>query len=128
MSKSSTLAAHEFVDMPGKSPSGDNPHETVMVLRCKWCMHTPTKARQDGCHIRELAETGSIELRVFNPDGIGRFAGRPCVTCYKPIMSHWLRNGSNVYWCKREGGVMSEGIADGAWDVPDGFGIPERER
>jgi hypothetical protein len=120
-----SLAAHDFQDMPGRDvrTEGANPYENVMILRCKWCMNTPTKARKDGCHVRELAETGSMMLRVYNPDGIGRFAGRPCVTCKEPIMSHWLRAGSNDYWCQREGGVISEGIADGQWDVPEGMKI-----
>ncbi len=117
-----SLAAHDYQEMPGRNVQGENPHENVMILRCKWCMNTPTKARQDGCHVRELAETGSMMLRVYNPDGIGRFAGRPCVTCNEPIMSHWLRSGSNSYWCKREGGTASEGIADGTWDVPEEMG------
>lgn len=112
-----TLLAHDYQDMPSRDVHTES--ENVMILRCKWCMNTPTRARKDGCPIRELMEAGSIILRVYNPDGIGRFAGRPCITCKEPIMSHWLRYGSNDYWCQREGGIISEGIADGTWDVPN---------
>jgi hypothetical protein len=112
------MLGHDFQDMPGRSTeTGDNPHETVMLLRCKWCNKTPVKAREDGCPIRELDETGSIVLSMFNPSGVGYFNGRTCVTCRQEIMGHKLYKGTPYYWC--EDGRQSEGINDCIYDVSD---------
>ena len=119
------MLAHDFTNMPGKSTEiGDNPHETVMIMRCKWCMKTPAKARQDGCPIHELEEMGIILLSVFNPDGVIYFHGRKCVTCDGPIMGHYLRLGSAHYWCNATSGQFSEGINDCVFDV-EGVVVPE---
>lgn len=119
----SSMLGHEYEDMPGRSKEvGDNPHETTMLMRCKWCMSTPAKARQDGCHVRERQEMGSIVLREWNPDGMVRFADRLCATCERPIMGHMLRKGSELYWCHANQNQFSDGIAETVWDVPEGFG------
>jgi hypothetical protein len=72
-----------------------------------------------------LLESGPMLLRDFNPKAILRFTGRKCInlSCGREIMDHWLRphtdpNLRGEYWCEREGGLASMGIADGAWDVP----------
>ena len=117
------MLAHDFQEMPSKAAASENPHETVMLLRCKWCMKTPAKAREDGCPVHELQRVGWISLAHYNPDGLARFAGRKCVTCNGDIMQHWLRHDTgDAYWCKQDGGSFSEGIADARWDVPEGFG------
>lgn len=103
------MLAHDFTDMPGQL--GDQ------VLRCKWCMKTPTKAREDGCAIHELEEKGSILLAQFNPGGVEYFKGRDCVTCHAPIMVHYLRKGSSDYWCFETLDQISEGINDCKHDV-----------
>lgn len=119
---------HEFKEMPGRSTEiGDNPHETVMLLRCKWCHKTPTKAREDGCPVRELEERGYIVLSQFNPAGVGYFNGRTCVTCDGPIMDHHLMKGSQDYWCV--GAMMGhicEGISDCVYDV-EGVTVPQEK-
>ena len=69
-----------------------------------------------------LLESGAMMLRDFNPKGVLRFSGRKCVTCGAEIMDHWLRESGGEYWCQREGGAASEGIADCVWDVEEGFG------
>lgn len=114
------MLSHEFQDMPGRSTEiGDNPHETVMLLRCKWCNKTPSKAREDGCPIHELETGGRILLSVFNPGGVAYFHNRVCVTCEGPIMGHYLRKGSPHYWCHESDGRISEGINDCKHDVSD---------
>ena len=123
------MMAHEYEDMPGRSLEiGANPHENTMLLRCKWCMKTPAKAREDGCAKRELDIVGKIRLSLFNPEGMGRFSGRICVTCNGDIMDHWLRNdGTSNYFCTEDGSQTSDGIKDPIWDIPKGFGsTPER--
>ena len=63
-----------------------------------------------------LLESGPMMLRDFNPRGVLRFDGRPCVTCGRNIMDHWLRDSSDpdtkgLYWCTRGGNQFSEGMA-----------------
>lgn len=114
------MNGHDFIEAPGKRVEiGFNPHETVMMLRCRWCNNTPSKARTDGCPMHEIAAVGHIVLSEYNPDGLERFANRDCVTCDKPIMDHWLRRDSREYWCPGQGEQSSEGIANTIWDVPD---------
>lgn len=109
---------HDFQEMPSRSTEiGDNPYETIMLLRCKWCNKTPKKAREDGCPIHELEETGSIFLYAFNPAGVDYFKGRTCVTCGNEIMDHMLYRGSDAYWCSAD--RTSEGINDCVYDVSD---------
>lgn len=97
------MLSHDFVDMPGKVEG-----ETAMMLRCRWCLKTPAKAREDGCAIHELEEVGKIVLSLYNPEGVEYFKDRTCVTCDQPIMGHSLHRGSDAYWCGPE--VESEGI------------------
>lgn len=119
------MLGHDFTDMPGKSTEiGDNPHETVMVMRCKWCMRTPANAREDGCPIHELEEVGIILLSMYNPDGVARFEGRACVTCERPIMGHFLRRGRPEYWCYENQLQFSDGITGCVWDV-EGVKVPD---
>jgi hypothetical protein len=120
------MLGHDFQDMPGRSMEiGDNPHETTMLLRCVWCMKTPAKARKDGCAVHELQEAGAVRLSAWNPEGVERFEGRCCMTCERPIMEHWLRNGSTLYWCYENQNKFSDGMTETYWDVPTGFGIQE---
>jgi hypothetical protein len=117
------MLEHEFVDMPGRSTEiGDNPYVNTMLLRCKWCMKSPTKAREDGCAKRELEQMGSIVLSLFNPDAIERFGNRICVTCNSPIMSHYMKRGSSYYWCNLQEPLYSLGMSQTEWDIPEGFG------
>lgn len=119
------MLGHDFQDMPGRSTEiGDNPHETVMLLRCRWCNKTPTKAREDGCPIHELEQEGYILLSLFNPQGVPYFHGRVCVTCEYPIMGHYLRKGSPHYWCCLSKDQFSEGISDCVYDV-EGVVVPQ---
>lgn len=119
------MLGHDFIDMPSKSTEiGDNPRETIMLLRCKWCMKTPTKAREDGCPIHELEDNGKILLSVFNPEGVPYFHGRMCVTCDGPIMDHMLYKDSPHYWCCDGSDRISDGIAGCVWDV-EGVKVPE---
>lgn len=126
------MKPHEFVDMPGCSTElGDKPLETTMLLRCKWCLKTPTKAREDACPIHELEAIGYIRLDAFNPSAIERFMGRKCVTCNEEIMTHWLINSPNpelkgYYWCDKEGKQPSEGITDCVYDL-NGVTVPEEQ-
>lgn len=118
------MLGHDFQDMPGKGTEvGDNFNETVMLLRCKWCMKTPMKAREDGCPIHELEETGYILLSVFNPEGVFHFHGRKCLTCGSPIMGHILRKGSPHYWCNEAVAQVCEGIDNCTFDV-EGVVVP----
>lgn len=89
-------ARHDYVDTPVA-------HEAEMTLRCKWCNRTPSKARQDGCAMHELNNAGELVLSEYNPDGKIRFAGRLCLECNGPIMGHYLRKGSDSYWCSLMG-------------------------
>lgn len=119
------MLGHDFIDMPGRSTEvGDNPHETVLLLRCVWCMKTPTKAREDGCPIHELEEKGLILLSEFNPGGVAYFHARLCVTCNGPIMGHYLRRGSPHYWCNPD--QYSEGINNCVHEV-DGIVVPQED-
>lgn len=119
------MLSHDFTDMPGKGTEiGDNFNETVMMLRCKWCLKRPTKAREDGCPIRELEENGKIILSLFNPEGVAYFHGRVCVTCEGPIMGHFLRRNSPHYWCHETEAKFSEGINNCVFDV-EGVTVPE---
>lgn len=119
------MLAHDFIDMPGKNTEiGFKPEETVMMLRCKWCMKTPTKAREDGCPIHELEEVGVIILSQFNPEGVAYFHGRVCVTCDGPIMGHFLRRASPHYWCTKDKPTVCEGINNCVFDV-EGVEVPE---
>lgn len=111
------MLSHEYRDMPGKEDG-----KTVLMLRCVWCMKTPTKARADGCPIHELAEVGSILLSEYNPEGVARFGDRSCSTCELPIMGHMLRKGSPEYWCYANHNQFSDGLNKTVWDVPDGLG------
>lgn len=121
------MQAHDYKDMPGRSTEiGDNPNETVMMLRCTWCLKTPTKAREDGCPVHELEEAGKILLSYYNPDGVAYFHGRVCITCEEPIMGHWLRKGSSSYWCKEVDGGVCEGVSDCVYDV-EGIVVPEEK-
>ena len=101
------MLPHDFTDTQGLD---------CMLLSCRHCNRTPSKAREDGCAIRELNETGSILLSDYNPDGKVWFAGRLCLTCDRPIMGHWLRRGSTEYWCHENQNVFSEGIRPTAVD------------
>lgn len=109
------MMSHEFTDMPGKSMDD-------MLMRCKWCMKTPTKAREDGCAIRELETNGSVLLADYNPDGVDYFKGRLCVTCGREIMGHELRRGSGEYWCHANQNQFSDGVLGCTVDIPEGFG------
>lgn len=112
------MQQHDFMDMPGKNTAeGQNPHETVMLLRCKWCMKTPSKAREDGCPIHELEEKGRILLSAYNPQGIEYFKDRKCLTCEQPIMGHWLRRGMKDYWCYENQNQFSDGIEGCVYEV-----------
>lgn len=116
------MLAHDFKDMPTgqvQSPAG-----TDMMLRCRYCMKTPSKARQDGCAMRELEENGIIRLSVFNPEGVSYFHGRVCVTCEGPIMGHYLRRNSPHYWCHATEARFSEGINNCVFDV-EGIKVPQ---
>lgn len=105
------MLPHDFIEMPSKATAiGDNPFETTMLLRCKACLKTPAKAREDGCPVRELTDVGQICLSEWNPAGIGYFNGRTCVTCERPIMEHWLRKGSQEYWCHENQNQFSYGV------------------
>lgn len=120
------MLAHDFKDMPCKNV-GEYPLETTLQLRCGWCMKTPSKAREDGCPIHELEETGYILLSIFNPEGVSYFHGRRCLTCEGPIMGHYLRRGSAHYWCHSMGHPLdlqfSEGIDNCVFDV-EGIVVP----
>ena len=110
------MLAHDYVDMPGRSTEiGDNPSETAMLLRCRFCLKTPRNAREDGCPARELEENGSICLALWNPDGVEYFKGRKCVTCHTDIMGHFLFRGSDQYWCGAR--MVSEGIEGCVMDL-----------
>ena len=107
------MLQHDFIDMPGRDVRtiGANPYENVDVLRCRFCMKTPKAARLDGCVARELEEVGQILLSDWNPEGVGYFAGRNCVTCERPIMGHWLRRGQgDTYWCHENQLQFSYGV------------------
>lgn len=123
------MLGHDFKDMPGKDVKtvGANPHETVNMLRCQFCMKTPAQARQDGCPIHELEETGKIRLNEFNPDGVAHFGKRACVSCDVPIMEHMLYRGSDRYWCPGYEAQFSDGIADCVFDV-EGVAVPQEMR
>lgn len=125
MDRGDVMLGHDFQEMPGRSTEiGDNPHETIMLLRCKWCNKTPKKAREDGCPIHELEEIGTIVLSQFNPAGVEYFKGRTCVTCDKPIMDHWLMRGSQDYWCTERDMQVCEGINDCVYEV-EGIAVPQ---
>jgi hypothetical protein len=74
-----------------------------------------------------LLESGAMQLKDFNPKGMLRFANRVCISCDGPIMEHWLRPNDDPdlrgeYWCLRDGGTYSLGIAECTADIPEGFG------
>lgn len=118
------MLTHDYQNMPGRSTEvGDNFNEETTILRCKWCMKTPMKAREDGCPIRELQETGTIPLRIYNPDGVEYFKDRTCVTCGKEIMGHLLKRNSDAYWCDAWLEQASEGITGCKFDV-EGIEVP----
>lgn len=100
----------DFVNMPSKG--GED-----MLLRCRFCLKTPAKARPDGCPARQLEEDGQILLGDWNPRGTEYFKDRFCVTCERPIMSHWLRKGSDAYWCDHACSQESAGVNDCVTDV-----------
>lgn len=107
------MLSHDFIDMPTKATDG-----TGMMLRCKWCMKTPSKSREDGCTVRELDETGQIILSLWNPEGVEYFKGRTCVTCDRPIMEHSLRKGQgDTYWCYENQNQFSYGVSGCVHDV-----------
>lgn len=110
------MLAHDFQDMPSKNV-GETPLLTTMTLRCKWCMKTPSKARDTGCPVHELEENGLISLSDYNPDGVEYFKGRTCVTCERPIMDHQLRRGSTEYWCYANQNQFSYGVNNCTTDV-----------
>ena len=113
------MLGHEYKDMPGRSTEiGANPRETVMMLRCTWCLKAPTKAREDGCPVHELDTVGSIVLSEYNPDGIERFGNRLCVTCERPIMGHFIRRNLPHYWCYENQNMISDGMNETTWDIP----------
>lgn len=121
------MLQHDYKEMPGRSTAvGNNPHETVMILKCSWCLKTPSKARQDGCPIHELEEKGVIVLSEFNPGGVAYFHGRICLTCNGPIMGHFLRKGSPYYWCDEKSAQFSEGIDNCVYDV-EGVTVPQEK-
>ncbi len=105
------MLAHDFTDMPCKGT------QTGLMLRCRFCMKTPAKAREDGCPPRELEEVGQILLSEWNPEGVEYFNGRTCVTCEMPIMGHWLRKGSREYWCHANQNQFSYGVSGCVHDV-----------
>lgn len=112
------MLAHDFQNMPSKA-IGFNPYETEMTLRCRWCMKTPSKARDNGCPVHELEENGLISLADYNPEGVEYFKDRICVTCERPIMDHQLRRGSTEYWCYANQNQFSYGINDCIIDTKD---------
>jgi hypothetical protein len=117
------MLSHDFVDMPGAKPLGRSAED--MVLRCRFCMHRPADARQDGCPARELEEVGQILLGDWNPDGVEYFKGRTCVTCEMPIMGHWLRRGQgDTYWCHENQNQFSYGV-NGCVHELNGVTVPE---
>ena len=86
-----------------------------------------TTRSSDNPNPQLLSEEGGIQLRDFNPKAILRFQGRKCVTCENEILDHWIRFADDPdlrgeYWCSRNGDQFSQGIADGQWNVPEGFG------
>ena len=105
------MLAHDYTDMPGQLED--------LILRCKWCMKTPTKAREDGCPVRMIKTEGRIRLFEWNPEGVAYFKDRKCVTCENPIMWHFLYDGSDNYWCPGWGNQISEGIDDCVYDIKD---------
>ena len=110
------MLAHDFADMPSKTTVADG----TLAMRCRFCMRTPAKARQDGCPARELEEAGQILLSDWNPDGVDYFKGRTCVTCERPIMEHWLRRGTgDTYWCYANQLQFSYGVSGCVHDVRD---------
>ena len=118
------MLGHDFQDMPGRSMAeGDNPRENVMLLRCRFCARTPSRAREDGCPINELETNGSIVLSDFNPAGVEHFGVRACVTCGEPIMAHRLVRGSDAYWCPMNAGLRSEGV-EGCVTETEGVRVP----
>lgn len=106
------MLSHEFSNTPGhrKFDIGDSPMEQVDLLTCKWCNRTPSRVTSDECPMHELQEVGQVLLSDFNPDGRIRFMGRRCETCERPIMGHWLRNGSKEYWCYANQNQWSYGL------------------
>lgn len=106
------MVGHDFTDMPGRDVKtvGANPFETVSMLRCRFCLKTPSTAREDGCPPRVLEETGSVLLSDWNPEGVEYFKGRKCVTCGTPIMGHSLRKDSGEYWCPMLASQASQGV------------------
>lgn len=103
------MLGHSFTEMPS-SLVGTNSFEPLGILRCTWCLKTPSKAREDGCPAHELEAIGQIVLSEWNPSGVEYFAGRTCVTCERPIMEHWLRKGLREYWCYANQNQFSYGI------------------
>ena len=69
--------------------------------------------------MRTLATVGHIPLSEYNPEGVEYFAGRLCMTCDRPIMTHELRKDSTLYWCYREQNQFSDGITGCVFDVAD---------
>jgi hypothetical protein len=61
---------------------------------------------------RFLLADGPMMLRDFNPRGVLRFTGRKCMTCEQEIMDHWLRAGSQDYYCSKDGSRTSEGMKE----------------
>lgn len=119
------MLRHDFIEMPSKSAEiGHSIHETAMLC-CKWCMKTPSKAREDGCcPIRELEVVGTILLSDYNPEGVKHFDGRLCVTCDRPIMGHTLRKGYADYWCYPNQNQFSDGVEGCVFEVK-GVQVPE---
>ena len=114
---------HEYENVPGKSLEiGANPHETVLQQRCRWCTKKQAAIKTSECMPRKLQEVGRLVLSEYNPEGMERFAGRKCVTCGDEIMGHWLRAGSQDYYCGEGSPQTSDGVTKCVWDVPEGFG------
>lgn len=59
---------------------------------------------------RYLTADGPITLAELNPRAVLRFQDRVCETCEQPIMSHFIRRGSDEYWCSRDGDQFSAGL------------------
>lgn len=117
------MLAHDFIDMPTKAEDG-----TGMMLRCRFCMKTPSKAREDGCAVHELEEIGQILLSEWNPEGVEYFKGRTCVTCERPIMEHSLRRGQgDRYWCYANQNQFSYGVNGCIYEL-NGVTVPEEPK
>ena len=103
------VITHDFqaVDKDG----GTDWPATSSAVKCLYCGRTADKTASEHCVSRELKECGAIPMRFFNPKGVERFDGRPCMTCKGNIMDHWILYGKSDWFCDRNGRQASEGMA-----------------